>query len=63
MISATIVLSTGQSLTHFHPSLPCIASSAKTWYFSVAMPKPLAKEIMLSTKAIYLDDEGEQFGL
>lgn len=60
--SATLKLSTNQTMTHYHCFLPSVARWAYTWSFGVAMPKLLGKETLLQNNAICTDGEEKQYG-
>jgi hypothetical protein len=62
LMSATLKMSTNQTMTHYHAFLPCVARWAYNWSFRVAMPKLLGKETLQRNNVICTDGEEKQYG-
>ena len=60
--SATLKMSTNETMTHFHSFLPCVARWAYSWSFGVAMPKLLGRETLQRNNAVCTDGEEKQYG-
>ena len=62
LLSASLKMSTNQTMTHFHSFLPCVAHWAYAWSFGVAMPKLLGKETLQCNNAVCTDGEEKEYG-
>lgn len=60
--SATLKMSTNQTMTHFHSFLPCVARWAYAWSFGVAMPKLLGKDTLQRNNVVCTDGEEKEYG-
>jgi hypothetical protein len=62
MLSASLKLSTGQTMTHFHAFLPCLTRWAYNWNFGTAMPLLLGKAALQRNNAVCTDGEEKMYG-